>query len=453
MVADAWSLIELIIDLVDSFLILMLLTSSLKLKYDSRLMWLVYSVSLALLCAGANSMCTSMVQLLIVLCIILLLFTSFLTVGDFRTKVLWTLLTPIVFFGVDMLYTSIIIKLMSGLPPESIYQPSPLRFFNMIVSRLLIASIVMLILKRKIIVSASLPLASLLITCLILSFVSLLLLASLFARGHVFDNYMVISLLLLCAVNALYIYLFFSLKYRDERINEDTLIIQKLEYDHLKYTNTNTYVEYLTEWKHDMRKHLQALLAIFQSTFSDKNELFTSYLSKIEKGLDVPQPLVDTGNPLFDNIISSNCTHAVDSNIDVTLEMIVPPLTFIDPVDLCSILGNIWDNAIEGCAKAFDSGEDSVSIVFKTFVNANHFIMELTNTSVTDPASDLETSKTSPGHGIGIKSIKKLLDKNRGVYDFEALEGRFVARVAIPAKLESSDPMDHCVVINWRSAK
>jgi hypothetical protein len=295
---------------------------------------------------------------------------------------------------------------MSGLPPESIYQSGPLRFFNMIVSRLLIASIVLLIRKRKILISASLPLASMLVLCLILSFVSLLLLAGLFAKGHVFDNYMVISLLLLCAVNALYIYLFFSLKARDERINEDALVIQKLEFDQLKYTNTNTYMESLTEWKHDMRKHLQALLAIFQSASSDKNELFTSYLSKIEKGLDVPQPLVDTGNPLFDNIISSNCMHAVDSNIDVTLEMIVPSLTFIDPVDLCSILGNIWDNAIEGCAKAFDSGEESVFIVFKTFVNANHFIMELTNTSVTEPTSDLETSKTSPGHGIGINLLR-----------------------------------------------
>lgn len=109
MAANAWSVIEITIDLVDSLLILLLLTSSLRLRYDNKWMWMLCTVSLALICAGANSICTSMAQLLMVLCIVLLLFTVFLTVGHFYIKLIWTLLTPLIFFGVDMLYTSIIL--------------------------------------------------------------------------------------------------------------------------------------------------------------------------------------------------------------------------------------------------------------------------------------------------------------------------------------------------------
>ncbi len=453
MAANAWSVIEITIDLLDSLLILLLLTSSLRLRYDNKWMWMLYTVSLALICAGANSICTSMAQLLMVLCIVLLLFTVFLTVGHFYIKLIWTLLTPLVFFGVDMLYTSIILKILSGIPSEAIYEQGPLRLFNMVVSRLLIAAVVLVIRKRKIIVSASLPLASLLIGCLALSFLSMLLLAALFARDHIFDNYMVASLFMICAVNILYIYLFFSLKARDETISEDALVIQKLEYDQSKYLNASRSIEELQGWKHDMRKHMQALLSISQSQAEDKNEQIASYLSEIEKGLDVTRVFIDTGNTLFDSIISSYSIQASDQNIDVQLEMIVPQLSFIDPTDLCSILGNMWDNAIEGCLCARESGKEPVSIGFKTFVNANHFIMELSNTSVTDSEAGLKTNKSTPGHGIGIKSIQKLTNKYHGIYDFDAQEGLFVTHIAIPVNAKSPDSLDRCTIINWRNGR
>ena len=265
---------------------------------------------------------------------------------------------------------------------------------------------------------------------------------------------MIISTLLLCGVNFLYIYLFFSLKARDETIREDSLIIQKLENDEKQNSNTMRYMEDLQSWKHDMRKHLQSLLYICQSSAQDRNDQIISYLTKIQSGLENTKVVLDTGNPMFDNIIGANCIQAADFGIVINLELVVPPLDFIDSVDLCSILGNMWENAIEGCQRAFsDNISPSPLITFKTYVNANHFIMSMSNSSTTPPNTDFSSTKAESGHGIGIKTMKRLVDKYHGICDFEAQERVFFTHIALPINTLSADEYNHCVVFNWRNDK
>ena len=447
---SAWSILEITVDILDSFMILLLISSLLKLRHDNVLVWIISTIALAALCEIGNRICSTLVQFILYLSVILALFTLWGTRGPISTKLLCIILTQLVFFGVDMLYTSIILRILSALPSDIIYQPGPVRLFNMIVSRLLIAVIVLFIRKRNDLFSDFKEQGVLLIVCLSLSFSSLLLLAYLFAKGHVFDGYMIVSTLLLCLINTLYISLFFALKERENRLRDDSLIIQKLENDQKQNISSNQYVQELQNWKHDYRKQLQTILTITQSTDLNKEDLLYSYISEIQNGLEKTPVFVNTENPMFDSIISMNCIRAVNEGIAIQLELVVPPLDFMDSVDLSSILGNIWENSIDACISYKNADNDSPSIVFKTFVNANHFIMEMSNSSITQPDTDLKTSKTEPGHGIGIKIIKRLVSKHHGISEFTVQEGLFITRVAIPIN-SPSDKINNCIVFNWRS--
>ncbi len=131
--------------------------------------------------------------------------------------------------------------------------------------------------------------------------------------------------------------------------------------------------------------------------------------------------------------------------------MIVPQLDFIDAVDLVSILGNLWENAIDGCMHAHEERFDIPSITFRTFVNSNHFVLELSNSCVSNLGSSLSLPKNEPGHGIGTSVIRKLVDKYHGIYGYKVINNVYISRVAIPISSESYDKLDACIVFNWKT--
>jgi sensor histidine kinase regulating citrate/malate metabolism len=137
----------------------------------------------------------------------------------------------------------------------------------------------------------------------------------------------------------------------------------------------------------------------------------------------------------------------------VQLEMIVPRLDFIDDVDLSSILGNMWENAIESCIRARERGADTASICFRSFVSNNHFVMELSNTCIPNKSGEFQSSKTELGHGIGLKVIRSLTDKHHGICGFRIDGYTFISRVVLPVNTDHADGIDDFTVFNWSSAK
>ena len=446
---NLWTVAEIASNVVDSALIILLASSVLKLRLQSKWFYLASITILSIICTLANMYCTSLSQMLVVLWIFLFAFLLLFTEGSLKLKLIWSLLTQVIFFGVDMLYTSIFFRIMSDVPIEEMMNPGPYRLFNMIVRATLLTIIVVLIRKKAVFSRTSFQHSLLLIICLVLSFVSLFLLLRLYNTYSVSSAYMLVSTSLVCLSNIVYTALFLSLVDRNETIRENSLVIQRLESDKKHFDTMNQYYEELSIWKHDMKKHLQALLSMTGS--SDDSKELSAYVSQIEQGLEQTPSFIHTGNPMFDNLLSIYCNRGKNYGIRITLDLVVPSLDFIDPADLCSIIGNMWENALEGCQRAQQQGISDPSITFQTYVNANHFILDLTNTSTTSPYTDLHSSKTGSGHGVGLKSIQKLTDQYHGVCDFLPKEGSFTARIALPVHTESADALDSCVVLNWRS--
>lgn len=57
------------------------------------------------------------------------------------------------------------------------------------------------------------------------------------------------------------------------------------------------------------------------------------------------------GNMMTDAILNSKITMALKQKIDLNCDAFLPEKLFITDTDLCTLLGNILDNALESCEK------------------------------------------------------------------------------------------------------
>lgn len=90
-----------------------------------------------------------------------------------------------------------------------------------------------------------------------------------------------------------------------------------------------------------MKKHLQIISSYAKSK---EDEKILDYIDEIESSIFKSYVYVFTDNPLFDNLVGIEAKKANDKGINVSLELVVPPLDFINDTDICSIIGNLWDN-------------------------------------------------------------------------------------------------------------
>ena len=99
-------------------------------------------------------------------------------------------------------------------------------------------------------------------------------------------------------------------------------------------------------WRHDYHNHMQVMKA--QLALGNLNEI-QEYLNALEKELDHVDTLVKSGNLMVDAILNSKLTLARRQSISVNCKVKVPEKLPIEDVDLCVILGNLMDNALEAC--------------------------------------------------------------------------------------------------------
>lgn len=124
--------------------------------------------------------------------------------------------------------------------------------------------------------------------------------------------------------------------------------------------------------------------------------------------------------------------------MDIGFECVVDnvDLSFMDDMDVCSLIGNILDNAIEASQELLDTKKPSISIKIG---NINNFIIIKTrNECISCSRKKLkenifETTKDiKKMHGIGLSSVKKVVEKYDGHCEFD-MEGEvFTAEILIP---------------------
>lgn len=191
---------------------------------------------------------------------------------------------------------------------------------------------------------------------------------------------------------------------RQNRILEQNYQAAKEAYE----TNATLY--------HDMRNHF----AMVQGYLTDgKVAEAQAYLEEINGWIDAYPKERWTGIGALDYILNQKKETAARQGTGMVIHAEYPADCQIDPVDLCAILTNLLDNAMEACARQPEGESREITVTIRRI---NLFlIIRITNSSATAPAikdGSLVTSKRDRRlHGWGLRSVKAAVEKYQGTME------------------------------------
>lgn len=246
-----------------------------------------------------------------------------------------------------------------------------------------------------------------------------------------------VSSLTALAINALVLHCL--LRSAQNRYKAEEIKFYQLENQAMK-TNLDNYIKQeaeISKIKHDMENVALTTTTLLQEHDYAKLE---KHFSQIINDLQVTDILhTDIKNVYLNAIIQQkytkckskiknvNFTCAADETFRKNEE-----IANIDIIDLCTIIANLLDNAIE----AYIECNDYDIRINLDYIN-NSYRIEIANTikgSVLSGNKTLKTSKSdTKNHGIGIKSVKSRAEKYNGKTEFTEENGQFVARVWLMA--------------------
>lgn len=211
-----------------------------------------------------------------------------------------------------------------------------------------------------------------------------------------------------------------SYKVSTSRFQEN---LMQHQYEEIK----NIYLN-MRGWRHDYHNHLQAIKAYLAL---NQLEQVQSYLLNLEKDLDRIDTYVKSGNLMIDAILNSKISIAEKHNIAVTCKASVTEEIIITEIDLCIILGNLLDNAIESCSKL--QNEQRFIRIYITILKKQLYISIQNSAKENLNFEEKNYISTKRGnHGLGMKRVKSVVDKYNGFLNLQNEPGIFASEVTIP---------------------
>jgi len=197
---------------------------------------------------------------------------------------------------------------------------------------------------------------------------------------------------------------------------------------------TRNMYEQVRGWRHDYRNHIQNMKNLLSGGNYAKLD---SYLSELAEDLNTVDTVIKTGNVMADSALNLKLTTAQKLKIRVTVKASVPGSVAMSDVELCAVMGNLLDNALEACAKLPE--EERFIRVYIGCIK-NQFYISVQNSAGTVNKSDGKyyTTKSGNSHGYGISRIDRIVKKYGGYVNRQNEEGVFATEIMLPMETVNS---------------
>lgn len=157
--------------------------------------------------------------------------------------------------------------------------------------------------------------------------------------------------------------------------------------------------------RHDMKNNIQVLMLLLENKEYDK---MREYLGELGEGLSTTEVSAHTGDTIADAIIMRKKEEAKQAGATLKSSGVISGVD-ISPTDMCKILANLLDNAIEAVSGM--ETDRAFKVIDLDFRKTDNFFM----ISVSNPTEhevvirngEIETNKSDKkSHGFGIKNIR-----------------------------------------------
>ena len=181
-------------------------------------------------------------------------------------------------------------------------------------------------------------------------------------------------------------------------------------------------------WRHDYRHHIQTMKV---HAANGEYEEIGKYLDMLDDDLTNVDTTIKTGRIMVDAILNGKMNIAAQNAIPVNAKAKIPENTPVTDVDLCVIIGNLLDNAVEENKKL---PEDDRFI--RVYIGQKNTQLYL---AITNAAGKKQTKRgglfgSSKGadHGFGLSRVESIVKKYGGLFSSDSEDGGFTAEILIP---------------------
>lgn len=217
---------------------------------------------------------------------------------------------------------------------------------------------------------------------------------------------------------------------------ENDFLLMKEEMEQQKYKELSAAVEKNRELVHDVKNHY---LVIREYVRDGDYESLAGYIDGLHKDFVRTDSWVYTGNFVLDLILGQKRLTAQGQGFSFELQ--ASPLSGLPFSDreICSLFGNLLDNAIEACERARQRKEEKAAeksapgsegipeIMVKIEQQNQMLFIEISNSTDEIPEQKergFQSSKKDPSlHGYGLKSVERIVEDHDGVIRYDA-DGR-----------------------------
>ena len=226
-----------------------------------------------------------------------------------------------------------------------------------------------------------------------------------------------------------------QIKFKEVELNNKLISLQ-LEHQEELYKKRDHYAEILRTYNHDFKSVLTNV-----SYFLDQGDIQKA--KEILKTIDSDIKVIITENQSYSNrlivdvILNYLAEKCKQANIEFNAECLIPEHLSLTDLSLSRIFGNLANNAYEACIK--QDQHDERKITFKSYIKDDFFIIYTQNSfngEIIIEHNRIRTTKQNKKqHGVGIESIKNIVESANGIALFDVNEEKNMFRFYIKIPL------------------
>lgn len=197
------------------------------------------------------------------------------------------------------------------------------------------------------------------------------------------------------------------------------------------YKEVDNMYKKMRGWRHDYRNHIQMMKALASN---GDMEGIKAYLDELDTDLNTVDTVIKTGNAMADAILNSKISLAQSKDINVSVDAHIPVKLKMSELDLCCIIGNLFDNAIEASMEL--PIEQRMIRVYMDMKGSQLYISftNLTAGKKLKKIGKLFGTTKGEGHGLGLIRMDGIVDRLGGYLSRNSEDGAFTTEILIPQK-------------------
>lgn len=216
-----------------------------------------------------------------------------------------------------------------------------------------------------------------------------------------------------------------------ERRMEERLLLQRGQLAQENYENLRRHNDAVQSLRHDLRHHITALGGLCREGRLEEAE---AYLDSLSRRPELTAAVSYTVHPAVDAVLAAMLARGERAGVRAEVKVALPAQLSIPDSDLCPLLMNLLENALEANEQSPEGADKWLRVVMH--IRGEYLYIGVENARFTpvcfDPEEGLFRSTKSGGlHGMGLRSARAVARKYHSELVLEASEGAFSASTAL----------------------